>query len=240
MTNILKTYISPSAKQFPVKIVYEDNHLLAAIKPAGLLSQEDRTGGPDILTILKEYLVRQYNKPGKAWLGLLHRLDQPVSGLMIFAKSSKAASRMSALFRDEDIEKGYQAIVHGILPEKEGVWLDKISAQKKLGRYYIDPLKGKESSLYYKVEKEDKSANISLLSIHLFSGRSHQIRVQCSSRKHPLVGDLRYGKGSSYLDKQTEGPALFANRLSFLHPVRKEKITICACLPQEGIWSLFS
>lgn len=235
---VQEIYRSEKAPTFPIPIIYEDNHLLVAIKSPGLLSQEDFTMRPDILNLLKDFLVEKYNKPGNAWLGLVHRLDQPVGGLMVFAKTSKAASRLSDQLRKRNIKRYYTAIIHGNLEEKDGTFQDKISKDKKQGRYYIDKFNGRESTLDYKVVAYDKKNNLTLVNINLISGRSHQIRVQFASRSYPLVGDRRYGLNTP-LDLETDSPSLFAYRLELKHPTKGLNLGFQAELPQELPWIYF-
>ena len=229
-----------SPKQNPkikIIIVYEDNHLLLAVKPAGIPSQEDRSGRPDMLSILKRYLVEKYQKKGDAWLGLLHRLDQPTAGLMVFAKTSKAASRLSESFRKREVDKAYYAICRGKLSDPAGEWLDKISSNKVNGRYQIDE-KGKEASLSYEQIAWESELNLSLMKFHLDSGRSHQIRVQSSTRGIPLAGDRRYGRMDSF-DQSLDSLALFSYELSFKHPVKDIKCQFTLPYPSDYPWSIF-
>lgn len=246
-------YRANFAKEYPVKIIYEDNHLLFVEKPAGLLAQADKSGDPDILNILKAYLKEKYDKPGAAWLGLLHRLDRMVGGLMVFAKTSKAASRMSELFRKNDLQKTYQAILRNSPEQEAGKWLDRLSSKKKAGKYYPDP-QGKEAILNYRLlqgispkdyldklalaEQPHLCPTLSLVQLHLVTGRPHQIRVQSSSRNLPILGDRRYGPHDS-LNNAIPEPALYATALEFIHPVRKEPLKVSIDLPEILPWSLF-
>ena len=196
-------------------ILYEDNHIIVVFKPAGILSQADKSGDVDMLTIIKSYLKGKYNKPGNVYLGLVHRLDRPVKGVMVFAKTSKAAARLSKQIRNGQMHKKYYAVVEGILKEKEGILenkIEKIDNKKVL----IDSQNGKEAKLKYKVIKEKD--NLSLVDINLLTGRYHQIRIQFSSRNHPLYGDTLYGS------KYKGDLALISYSLSFIHPTTKEKM----------------
>ncbi len=198
-----------------LNILYEDNHLIVVIKPSGVLSQADRTDCEDMLTIIKNYLKQKYHKPGNVYLGLLHRLDKDVSGIMVFAKTSKAASRVSEQIRNGIFQKNYYAIIEGIMPQKEGILTDTIEKidNKKV---FLNTSNGKISKLEYKVLQEKN--NLSLLDIHLLTGRYHQIRLQFSSRGYPLYGDEEYGsKFKSHI-------ALYAYKIQFMHPVSKEKL----------------
>lgn len=216
-----------------IKIIYEDNHLLVVLKPANVPVQEDSSKDKDLLTMLKEYLKEKYNKPGNVYLGLVHRLDRPVGGIMVFAKTSKAASRLSEQVRNHEIEKKYYAVVEGLFQNNSGVLKDKLLKNVNTNITIISP-NGKESILNYEVVSYKD--NYSLVDINLITGRSHQIRVQFSSRNHPLYGDQKYNKGS----KVGEQIALFSYYLSFLHPVTKEKMQFIEKIPNCYPWSLFN
>lgn len=237
---IIETYTAHFAPQYPVPILYEDNHLLFALKAPGLLAQEDHSGKADILNILKAYLVEKYHKPGRAWLGLVHRLDQPVGGVMVFAKTSKAASRLSDLIRRQEMEKTYHAVVRGQVEPASALWQDSLSKEPQGGRYALDPA-GRPCSLNYQVlgyQELTGVGGLSLLEIQLHTGRAHQIRVQSSVRSWPLAGDRRYGLNDRF-DHSLEGPALFASGLAFIHPVRQERIEVWAPIPQTAPWTYF-
>ena len=196
-------------------ILYEDNHIIVVYKFSGILSQSDSTKDLDMVSIVKTYLKDRYHKPGNVYLGLVHRLDRPVKGVMVFAKTSKAAARLSKQIRNGQMHKKYYAVVEGILKEKEGILENKIEKldNKKV---LIDSLNGKEAKLEYKVIKEKD--NLSLVDINLLTGRYHQIRLQFSSRNHPLYGDTLYGS------KYKGDLALISYSLSFIHPITKEKM----------------
>lgn len=211
-----------------LKIVFEDNQIIVVVKPVGLLSQADQTGDADLYNIVREYIRVKYQKPGQAWLGLVHRLDRPVGGLMVFAKTSKAASRLSAQIRNHSFIRKYQAVCHGILGQEKGLWSDHISKQKVKGKYIVntnlDPRyqdKYQDCSLSFRRLATEPKAKLSLLEVELKTGRSHQIRAQMRAHGHVLVGDRLYGKITD-LDRDTEGPALFASFLQFKHPVKEE------------------
>lgn len=212
-----------------LEILYEDNHIIVVVKPFNILSQSDDTKDIDMLTLIKSYLKEKYNKPGNVYLGLIHRLDRPTGGIMVFAKTSKAASRLSEQIRLNLFTKKYLAIVNGYLSEKAGVFEDYI-LKKEDNSSVISNL-GKYAKLEYEVLKE--KSNLSLVNIILHTGRHHQIRVQFASRNHPLYGDQRYGKSSK---KQL---ALFAYYLSFNHPVTKEKLEFIKYPDKVGIWKEF-
>ena len=214
-----------------INILYEDNHLLVVEKPINILVQSDHTKDLDLLTLLKEDLKKRYCKPGNVYLGLVHRLDRPVGGIMVFAKTSKAASRLSDQVRTHKLEKVYHAIVYGKVKEKEELQ-DYLLKNPKTNQVTVDK-RGKEAILDY--ELVDYKENLSLVKIHLKTGRSHQIRVQFSSRNHPLYGDQRYNKQA----KVGEQIALFASSLSFYHPITKEKMTFTLPLPTRKPWNLF-
>lgn len=196
-------------------ILYEDNHIIVVYKFPGILSQSDSTKDLDMLSIVKTYLKDRYHKPGKVYLGLVHRLDRPVKGVMVFAKTSKAAARLSEQIRNGQMHKKYYAVVEGILNEKEGILENKIEKldNKKV---LIDTPNGKEAKLEYKVIKEKD--NLSLVDINLLTGRYHQIRLQFSCINHPLYGDTLYGS------KYKGDLALISYSLSFIHPTTKEKM----------------
>ena len=214
-----------------MKIIYEDNHLLVVLKPINIPVQEDDSKDLDMLTYLKKYLKEKYNKPGNVYLGLVHRLDRPVSGIMVFDKTSKAASRLSEQIRNHTFKKEYMAVLCGKTPKKD-ILVDKLLKNPKTNTTVVSE-KGKEAILSYELIKYKN--NYSLVKINLETGRSHQIRVQFSSRGYPLYGDQRYNKKA--LPKQQI--ALFANRLEFIHPVTKEKLFFEEELPNFEPWNIF-
>lgn len=197
-------------------IIYEDNHLLVANKPAGMLVQGDITGDESLLEITKKYIKEKYNKPGNVFLGLVHRLDRPASGVIVLARTSKAASRLSKQFREKTIEKYYVALVEGKIP-KSGILKDKISrngANSKINN------NGKQAELKYKLLKYKN--NVSKVEIKLITGRHHQIRVQFAERGNPILGDFRYGSKIKFGKKAL---ALHSYSLSLAHPTTKENMT---------------
>ena len=214
-------------------ILYEDNHLLVVVKNANIPVQKDDSNDIDLLTKLKEYLKVKYNKPGNVYLGLVHRLDRPVSGVMVFAKTSKAASRLSEQIRTKKFEKKYYAIIDGKLKNTEGIFKDKLLKNTKTNTTIISD-NGKEAILNYKVLKIVN--NLSLVDINLVTGRSHQIRVQFSSRHCPLYGDQRYNKNT----QNGQQIALISYYLSFYHPISKEKMVFEIKCPDFYPWSLFN
>lgn len=213
-----------------INIIYEDNHILVVEKPVNIPVQEDITKDKDLLTILKEYIKNKYNKPGNVYLGLVHRLDRPVGGIMVFAKTSKAANRLSKQVQDKTMKKTYVAVVQG-KTEKEGTLKDKLEKDSKHNITKISE-KGKEAILNYKLLKYKN--NYSLVQINLITGRSHQIRVQFSSRNHPLYGDQKYNK-----NPEKGQIALFAKELEFMHPTTKEIMTFQLPLPNRQPFSMF-
>lgn len=212
-----------------INIVYEDNHLLVVEKPINIPVQEDSSKDLDLLAILKNYLKEKYHKPGNVYLGLVHRLDRPVGGLMVFAKTSKAASRLSEQVRTHKLEKIYYAMVEGKI-ESKGHLVDYLVKDSKTNMVRVD-YNGKEAILDYELVKYEKE--YSLIRISLKTGRSHQIRVQFASRGYPLYGDQRYNKKA----KVGEQIALFAKELSFYHPTTKELMTFKLELPNRKPWN---
>ena len=214
-----------------LEILYEDNHIIVVYKPANILSQSDATGDEDMLTIIKEYIKEKYNKPGNVYLGLVHRLDRPVQGIMVFAKTSKAAARLSEQIRKNELSKHYLAIVNGIISEKKGRFTDYLIKDNNGNTSIGNKESGKESILEYEVL--DEKNNYSLIRIKLITGRHHQIRVQFASRGYPLVGDNRYGKG------ENTNICLCSYQLSFYHPTTKELLKFEKMPEKNDIWKLF-
>lgn len=215
-----------------INIIYEDNHLLVVEKPVNIPVQEDSSKDIDMITLLKDYRKVHENKKGDAYLGLVHRLDRPVGGVMVFAKTSKAASRLSEEVRNNTIHKTYIAVVEGTLPSK-GKFEDYLVKDSKENKSYVTTKdKGKYSSLEYEVLKEKD--NLSLVKINLITGRSHQIRVQFSSRNHPLVGDSKYNNNPNNINI-----ALFAIELSIIHPITKERLTFTLDIPNRYPFNIF-
>ena len=213
------------------KIIYEDNHLLVVEKPQNVLVQADNTNDLDLLTSLKKYIKEKYNKPGEVYLGLVHRLDRPVGGVMVFARTSKSASRLSNMIRIDEFEKTYLAVVEGALPE-EDVFEDYLLKLENENRTIVDN-NGKYSKLSYKLL--GFKDGLSLVKIKLETGRSHQIRVQFSSRGYALWGDQKYNSKA----KVGEQIALWAYELRFKHPVRDELMDFKCNPPLKYPWTLF-
>lgn len=218
-----------------LEVLYEDNHIIVVVKPCNILSQADSTKDEDMLTIVKKYIKEKYNKPGNVYLGLVHRLDRPVGGIMIFARSSKAASRMTEMIKNHKFTKKYLAIIHGIMNDDEGILKDYLLKKEDGNTIVTTKDKGKYSELKYKVLEKNKKENLSLVEIELLTGRHHQIRVQFASRHYPLYGDQRYGVQDN---KQI---ALWAYQLTIMHPTLKKEMTF-RYLPNidEKSWGLFN
>ena len=214
-----------------INIIYEDNHLLIVEKPINIPVQEDSSKDLDFLTMLKDFIKKRDNKPGNVYLGLVHRLDRPVGGIMVFAKTSKCASRLSEQVRNRTFKKSYYAIVEGKVEEK-GTLVDKLLKDTKNNIVKVDE-SGKESILNY--ELVDYKDNLSLIKINLITGRSHQIRVQFSSRNHPLYGDQKYNSNA----KVGEQIALFSDSVTFDHPITKESLTFKIELPNRKPFNIF-
>lgn len=216
-----------------LEILYEDNHIIVVVKPTNILSQADNTGDLDMLTIIKDYLKEKYHKPGNVYLGLVHRLDRPVSGVMVFAKTSKAASRLSKEVQDHTFKKTYLAVVNGCNIEDSGEYIDYIVKQGDNSSKVVDSKQGKYCKLVYNVLERNKDLNLALVNINLETGRHHQIRVQFAHHGHILYGDQRYGISDK---KQI---ALHAYKIEFVHPTTKEVMIFSKIPPQTGIWSKF-
>jgi len=212
-----------------LKVLYEDNHIIVVIKPYNIPSQSDKTNDIDMLSLVKEYIKEKYQKPGNVYVGLVHRLDRPVGGIMVFAKTSKAASRLSESIRNKSFSKTYLAVVNGKFEKQNGIlenylWKDEALNMSKV--VSKDKKGAKLARLTYEVlaEKND----LSLVKINLETGRHHQIRVQFSNAGHSLYGDQKYGKDS--MGKQI---ALWAYRIEFKHPV-KDEIMKFEALPEKN------
>ena len=214
-----------------LNVLYEDNHVIVVIKPFNVLSQGDSTGDISIMDMVKEYIKVKYHKPGNVYLGLVHRLDRPVGGIMVFARSSKAASRLCKCFNEHSVVKKYLAIVHGKLDDT-GEFVDYLKKGED-GNTIVSP-DGKKAVLEYKVLDYNKEHDCSLVSIDLKTGRHHQIRVQFASRGHYLLGDQRYG----VLDNKQI--SLFAYTLSFPHPITKEMLTFEVYPEKKDYWTIFT
>ena len=222
---------------FPIRILYEDNHLLVVEKPVNILSQGDETGDPDMLTLLKNDIKLRYNKPGEVYLGLVHRLDRPVGGAMVFARTSKAASRLSEQIRSRQFQKVYLTVVHGTPSLKEATLEHTLLKDEKTNT--VQPVHpgtpgGLKAELDYRVL--EASGGLSLIRVQLHTGRPHQIRVQLSTIGHPIFGDQKYGSGFSSPGEQI---ALWSYRISLLHPTRREEMTFDCPPPHKYPWDRF-
>jgi 23S rRNA pseudouridine1911/1915/1917 synthase len=219
------------------EVLYEDNHLLVINKPAGVLVQGDKTGDRTLADLGKSYIKSKFQKPGEVFLGVVHRLDRPVSGVVVFARTSKALSRMNELFRERDTEKVYWALTEKVPSPPEGTlvhWLQKDEAKNKTTTFKKETAGALRSELHYRYLKKDHGYH--LLEIRPITGRSHQIRAQMATTGCPILGDLKYGSTFNTGDGSI---ALHARSLSFIHPVKKESILLEAPLPSTSWWKYF-
>ena len=201
-----------------MKVIYEDNHLLVVEKPVNIPMQEDSSKDEDLLSLCKEYIKKKYDKPNEVYLGLVHRLDRPVGGVCVFARTSKAASRLSKQIQTHEFHKEYLALVEDNGLKDHDHFEDYLLKNNKTNMVKVDP-KGKIAKLDYEVIK--RKNNLALVRIDLHTGRSHQIRVQFSCRNHPLWGDQRYNP-NAVVGQQI---ALWSHKIEFEHPTTKEKLT---------------
>lgn len=219
-----------------VKVLYEDNHLLVVEKPVNILSQGDNTNDLDMVNLLKKYLKEKYNKPGNVFVGLVHRLDRPVGGVMVFAKTSKCASRLSEQVRNKTMKKTYRAVIHKSMKKEEDTLVDYLYKNKKTNMVSVvskNHKEAKEAILSYKTLSKNKE--FSLVEVDLKTGRPHQIRVQFASRNCPLYGDNKYNK----LNQKNSQIALWSSKLEFIHPTTKEKLVFESKPKNVYPWSLF-
>lgn len=217
-----------------MKVVYEDNHIIIVNKRSGEIVQGDKTGDEPLSDIVKEYIKEKYNKPGNVFLGVVHRLDRPVSGLVVFAKTSKALSRLNDMFRTGDVHKTYWAITkrRDIAPEGTLTdWLTRNERQNKSYAHDREVAGAKKAVLKYKVRS--MSDNYMLLEVTLLTGRHHQIRCQLAHMGCPIKGDLKYGAPRSNPDGSI---SLHSRRVEFVHPVSKEQICVEAEVPADRLW----
>lgn len=224
-------------KDFPA-VLYEDNHIIVVNKRSSDLVQGDSTGDEPLDDIVRAYIKEKYNKPGDVFLGVVHRLDRPVSWCVVYARTSKALSRLSELFRTRDVRKTYWAIVSERPPAEEGTisnYLKKNEPQNKSYVYDKEVKGSKLAELSYRVLS--RSEKYYLIEVDLMTGRHHQIRAQLASAGCPIKGDLKYGSKRS---NEGGGISLHSRRISFVHPVKNEEITVEAPLPDDRIWKLFS
>lgn len=222
-----------------LNVVYEDNHIIVVVKPQNVPTQEDESKDKDLLTIIKEYIKVKENKPGNVYVGLVHRLDRPTGGIMVFAKTSKAASRLTQEMHTGDFKKRYLAVVVGKPREKRAKLVNYLLKNARTNTVQVVPeltTNAKRAELDYVVL--DASEKVSLVEVNLATGRSHQIRVQLKNIGCPIYGDVKYGG-----DKLAKGHnlALWAYELKFVHPTTKENMTF-KCYPPEDItpWNVFN
>lgn len=217
------------------RIIFEDNHLLVINKSPSEIVQGDKTGDAPLSDILKDFLKKKYDKPFEAYLGVAHRLDRPVSGIVVFAKTSKALSRLNEIFRDRKVEKKYWAVVKNAPPKDSDTLIHYLIKNEKLNKSRIVDAQTKNAlrcELSYKVIA--RSTNYYLLEINPLTGRHHQIRVQLSAIGCPIKGDLKYGFSRS---NENGSIHLHARQLSFMHPVKKEEIVFKAEPPSDAVWN---
>lgn len=219
-------------------VVYEDNHIIIVYKESGEIVQGDKTGDIPLSETVKQYIKEKYQKPGNVFLGVVHRLDRPVSGLVVFAKTSKALSRLNEMFRVGDVRKTYWAIVQASPKETEAVlehWLVRNEKQNKTYVYDHEVPKAKQARLRYRLLSS--SRHYHLLEVELMTGRHHQIRSQLSHIGCVIKGDLKYGAKRSNPDGSI---SLLAHRVRFVHPVSKQQIDIISPLPEDNLWQSFA
>ncbi len=217
-----------------MQVVYEDNHIIIVNKHSGEIVQGDKTGDKPLSETVKEYIKEKYAKPGNVFLGVTHRLDRPVWGLVVFAKTSKALSRLNDMFRKGEVHKTYWAITKNCPRQLEGTltnWITRNEKQNKSYAYNHEVSGAKKAILHYKVIAQ--SQNYTLLEINLMTGRHHQIRCQLAHMGCPIKGDLKYGAQRSNPDGSI---CLMSRRVEFIHPVSKLHITAEAPLPKDRLW----
>lgn len=220
-----------------MKVIYEDNHIIIVNKESGEIVQGDKSGDQPLSEFVKAYIKQKYNKPGNVFLGVTHRLDRPVSGLVVFARTSKALARLNDMFRNGDIHKTYWAITQKCPEPSEGTlthWITRNTQQNKSYAHDREVPNSKQAILNYRLI--GKTDNYHLLEIQLMTGRHHQIRCQLSHIGSPIKGDLKYGAKRSNPDGSI---SLHARRIEFVHPVTKETINVEAPLPTLPPWNAF-
>ncbi|SHI52804.1 RluA family pseudouridine synthase [Algibacter luteus] len=223
------------SNKYNLQVLHEDNHIIIVNKRAGDIVQGDKTGDKPLSDVVKEYIKDKYNKPGNVYLGTVHRLDRPTTGLVIFAKTSKVLPRLNKLFLSKDIKKTYWALVKNQPPKQEDTlinWLKKNPKNNKSTAYSKEVIDSKKAILHYKLIK--KLDSYFLLEVNLETGRHHQIRAQLSNIGCPIKGDLKYGFDRSNKDASI---SLHAKHIDFIHPVKKENISIDAPLPDDALWN---
>lgn len=217
-----------------MQILYEDNHIIVVSKTSGEIVQGDKTGDKTLCDSVKEYIKEKYAKPGNVFLGIAHRLDRPVSGIVIFAKTSKALSRLNNMFRDGEVHKLYWAITQNMPQKEEDTlthWIVRNEKQNKSYAYDREKPGSKKAMLHYKVISS--TDNYTLLAVNLMTGRHHQIRCQLSAIGCPIKGDLKYGSRRSNKDGSI---SLHARKVEFVHPVSKQPMCIEAPVPDDRLW----
>ena len=218
-----------------LQVLYEDNHIIIINKRAGDITQGDKTGDKPLSDVVKEYVKDKYNKPGNVFIGTVHRLDRPTSGIVIFARTSKALERLNKMLRDKTISKTYWALVKNKPKKESDTLIDFLKKDTKKNKSFVykKEIEGsKKATLHYKIIK--KLDNYTLLEIDLETGRHHQIRTQLSSIGSPIKGDLKYGFDRSNKDGSI---SLHARKIEFIHPVSKENISLIAPTPEDAIWN---
>ncbi len=218
-----------------IQILFEDNHIIIVNKRVGDIVQGDKTGDIPLSDVVKEYIKKKYQKPGNVFLGTVHRIDRPTSGIVIFARTSKALERLNEMLRDKKIEKTYWAVVKNTPPKEVDTlthYLKKNPKNNKSTAFVTATDGSKKAVLHYQILK--KLDNYFLLEINLETGRHHQIRCQLASIGCPIKGDLKYGFPRSNADG---GIHLHARKIEFIHPVSQEKIQITASLPEDTVWN---
>lgn len=220
-----------------MEIVYEDNHLIIVYKHSGEIVQGDKTGDVPLSEDVKCYLKEKYQKPGNVFLGVVHRLDRPVAGLVVFAKTSKALTRLNKMFRDGEVHKTYWAITKNLPPQSEGTltdWLVRNEKQNKSYAYDHEVPHSKKAILKYRLIGQ--SDHYCLLGVNLMTGRHHQIRCQLAHMGCPIKGDLKYGAQRSNPDGSI---CLLAHHVEFVHPVSKQLISLDSPLPEDNLWQVW-
>ena len=220
-----------------MEIVYEDNHLIIVYKHSGEIVQGDKTGDVPLSEDVKCYLKEKYQKPGNVFLGVVHRLDRPVAGLVVFAKTSKALTRLNKMFRDGEVHKTYWAITKNLPPQSEGTlthWLVRNEKQNKSYAYDHEVPYSKKAILKYRLIGQ--SDHYCLLEVNLMTGRHHQIRCQLAHMGCPIKGDLKYGAQRSNPDGSI---CLLAHHVEFVHPVSKQLISLDSPLPEDKLWQIW-
>lgn len=221
-----------------MEVLYEDNHVIVVNKKSGEIVQGDKTGDVPLSDIVKAWIKEKYQKPGNVFLGVVHRLDRPVQGVVVFAKTSKALSRLNDMFRTSDVHKTYWALTKNCPRQMEGTlehWLVRNEKQNKSYAYDRERPNAKKALLHYKVI--GRSDRYTLIEVQLMTGRHHQIRCQLASMGCPIKGDLKYGADRSNPDGSI---SLLARKVEFVHPVSKEQISVVAPLPDDNLWRSFA